>query len=99
MLWDSLLAYLLVKWSETEYGKGGYVPVLILVLFIDAAHESGSGRKHLVDKDEDGLLGRELDALTDNINELADGEVGRHQVLLFVDRSDIALLDLLANDL
>jgi hypothetical protein len=30
---------------------------------------------------------------------LTDCEVGRHQVLLLVDRSDIALLDLLADDL
>lgn len=69
------------------------------MFLINATHESSGWRENLIHEDEDGLLGRELDALTDNVNELADGEVGRHQVLLFIDRSDIALLDLLANDL
>lgn len=76
-----------------------HVPVLVLVLLINATHEGSGGRKDLIDEDEDGLLGRKLDALTDNVNELADGEVGWHQVLLFIDGSDIAFLDLLADDL
>lgn len=50
--------------------------VMYLMLFVDAAHECGSGRQHLINEDEDCLLWGELDALADNINELADGEVG-----------------------
>lgn len=75
------------------------VPVLILVFLVDAAHESGRWGKHLVDEDEDGLLGGELDALADDVDELTDGQIGRNKVLLLVDRRDITLLDLFANDL
>lgn len=77
----------------------GNSPILILVLLVDAAHERSGGRQNLIDEDEDGLLRGELDSLADNIDELTDCEVGRHQVLLLVDRSDVALLDLLADDL
>lgn len=73
--------------------------VLILVLLVYRAHKSGCGRQDLVDEDEDGLLGRQLNALADNVDELANGEVGGNQVLLLVDGRDIGLLDLLANNL
>nr|GFD56530.1 hypothetical protein [Tanacetum cinerariifolium] len=53
--------------------------VLILVLLVYRAHKSGCGRQDLIDKDEDGLLGRQLDALANNIDELADSEVGGDQ--------------------
>lgn len=69
------------------------------MLFVDAAHERGGGWQDLVDEDEDGLLGRQLDALADDVDKLADGEVCRYQVLLLVDGRDVALLDLLADDL
>ena len=54
---------------------------------------------YLVDEDEDGLLRRELDALADDIYELANGEVCWDEVLLLVDSCDVRLLDLLADDL
>lgn len=73
--------------------------VLVLVLLVNAAHEGGSGRQDLIDEDEDGLLGAELDALADNVDELSNGEIGGHQVLLLVDCGDIRLLDLFADDL
>jgi hypothetical protein len=69
------------------------------VLLVDAAHEGGGGRQDLVDEDEDGLLRGEFDAFADDVDKLADGEVCWYQVLLLVDRGDVALLDLLANDL
>jgi hypothetical protein len=51
--------------------------VLILVLLVDAAHE-GSGRgQDLIDEDEDGLLGAELDPLANNVDELPNGQIGR----------------------
>lgn len=77
---------------------GGDVPILVLVLLVDAAHEGGGGRQDLVDEDEDGLLGGQLDALADDVDELADGEVCGHEVLLLVDGRDVRLLDLLADD-
>lgn len=73
--------------------------VLILVLFVDAAHESRSGWQNFVNEDEDGLLGAELDALADDIDELADGQICGDEILLLVDSSDVRLLDLFADDL
>jgi len=78
---------------------GANVPVVILVLLVDARHQGGSGRQDLVDEDEDGLLGRQLDALADNVDELADGQIGGDKVLLLIDRRDVALFDLLADNL
>lgn len=69
------------------------------MLLIDAAHESGRGRKHFVDKDEDGLLGRELDALPDDIAKLSDGQVRRDKILFLVYRSDVGLFHLFADNL
>jgi len=69
------------------------------VLLVDGAHLGGRRRQDLVHKDEDGFLRRKLDALADDVNELADGEVGWHQVLLLVDGRNVGLFDLLANDL
>jgi hypothetical protein len=48
-----------------------------LVFLVYGAHQGGGGRQDLVDEDEDGLLRRQLNALTDDVDELADGEVGR----------------------
>ena len=59
------------------------------MLFVDAAHEGSSWWQNLVDEDKDGLFWRELDALANNVDELADSEVGRDQVLLLVDGRDI----------
>lgn len=69
------------------------------MLSIDAAHERRRGGEDLIDEDEDGLLGRELDALPDNVDELAYGKICGNKVLLLVNRGDVALLDLLADDL
>lgn len=68
------------------------------MLFVDAAHESSRWGQDLIDEDEDGLLGGELDSLADNVDELAYGKVGGDEIFLLVDGGDIALLDLLTND-
>lgn len=75
------------------------VPVLILVFLVDAAHEGGRWGKHLVNEDEDGLLGGELDSLADDVDELTNGQIGGDKVLLLVDGRDVTLLDLFANNL
>lgn len=72
--------------------------ILVLVLLVDAAHERSSRWQHLIHEDEDGLLWAQLDALADDIDELADGEIRRDEVLLLIDGSDIGLLDFLADD-
>ena len=74
-------------------------PILILVLLVDAAHQRSGRWQDLIDEDEDGLLGRELDALADDVDELPDGEVGRHQVLLLVDGCDVGFFDFFADHL
>lgn len=82
--------------------KGGSwecLPILVLVLLVDGRHQRGGWREDLINEDEDGLIGGQLDALADDVDELADGEVCWHQVLLLVDGGDVALLNLLADDL
>lgn len=69
------------------------------MLLVDAAHQGRCWGKDLIDKDEDGLLGRELDALADDVDKLADSQVGGDEVLLLVDSRDITLLDLLTDNL
>jgi hypothetical protein len=76
----------------------GHIPIFILMLLINRAHERSSRRQNLIDEDEDRLLGGQLDALADNVDELAHGQVGWHKVLLLVDGRDVAFLDLLADD-
>ena len=67
------------------------------MLLVNRAHKRSSRRQDFIDEDEDGLLGGQLDALADYVDELADGEVCGHQILLLVDSGDITFLDLLAN--
>ena len=67
--------HLIRSWKGS---RGSNVPVLVLVLLVDGRHQRSGGWQHLVDEDEDGLLGRELDALADYVDELAYGEVGGH---------------------
>lgn len=69
------------------------------MLLVDAAHQRGCWRENLVDEDEDGLLRRKLDTLTDDVDELAYRQVRRDQVLLLVDGCDVALLYFFADDL
>lgn len=69
------------------------------MLFVDAAHQRGGGRKHLVDEDKDRFLRRQLDALANHVHKLADGEICGHQVFLLVDGGDVGFLDLFTNDL
>ncbi len=68
------------------------------MLLVDAAHQRCSRRQDLINENEDGLLWGELYPLPDDIDELANGEVSRDQVLLLVDSRDIRLLDLLADN-
>lgn len=69
------------------------------MLLVDGAHQSCGRWQDFIDKDEDGLLRGELDALADDIDELTDSQVGRDEVLLLVDSGNVGLLNLLADDL
>ena len=59
------------------------------VLLIDGAHERSCRWQDLIDEDKDGFLGRELDALANNIDKLTDSEIGGYQVLFLVDGSNV----------
>lgn len=59
------------------------------MLFVNGAHQRSSRRQDLVDEDENGFFGRELDALTDDVDKLADCEVCGDQILLLVDGGDV----------
>jgi hypothetical protein len=45
------------------------------VLLVYGTHECCCGRQYLIDEYEDGLLRRELDALTDYVDELANRQI------------------------
>ena len=68
------------------------------MLLVDAAHQRGGRRQHLIDEDEDGLFRAELDAFTDDVDELSDRQVGGDEVFLLVDGCYVRLLHLLADD-
>lgn len=69
------------------------------MFLVDAGHKRGGWWQDLVHEDEDGLLRGELDALADDVDKLADGEIGWDEILLLVDGGDLRLLNLLADDL
>lgn len=67
------------------------------MFLVNAAHQRSRRREDLIDEDEDGLLRRKLDALADDVDELANGEVGGDEILLLVDRGDVGFFDLFAD--
>lgn len=69
------------------------------MLLVNTAHQRCSRRKHLIDKDENRLFGRQLDALADHVHELADGEICGDEVFLLIDGCDVGFLDFFADDL
>ena len=71
--------------------------ILILVFFVHTAHQRCRGRQDFIDEDEDGFLRAKLDAFADDIDELADSEVGGDKVLLLVDGGDVGFLDFFAD--
>ncbi len=75
--------------EENDDSRDVQETILVLVFLVDGAHQRRRRRQHLVDEDEDGLFRRQLDALADDIDELADGQVGGDQVLLLVDGGDV----------
>ena len=69
------------------------------MLLVDAAHQRRGRGQDLIDEDEDGLLRRKLDALADDVDELAHGQVGGDQILLLVDGRDVGFLHFFADHL
>jgi len=75
----------------------GDIPILILMLLINRAHQRRSRGQHLIHEDKDGLLGAQLDALADYVDELAYGEIGGDEIFFLVDSRNIGLFDFLAD--
>jgi len=48
------------------------------MLLIDGAHKSGGRWEDLIYENEDGLLWRELDSLSNDIDKLPDGQILRN---------------------
>lgn len=69
------------------------------MLLVDAAHQSRCWGQDLVDKDENGLLGRQLNALANDVNKLSDSKIRGYKILFLVDGGNVALLYLFADDL
>ena len=69
--------------------------VRYVVYLVEGSHGGGGGREGVVDEEEEGVLGPEADPLADEEVELADGEVGRHEVLLLVEVAQPRLRGLL----
>uniref|UniRef100_A0A7S0DNS9 Uncharacterized protein n=1 Tax=Amorphochlora amoebiformis TaxID=1561963 RepID=A0A7S0DNS9_9EUKA len=92
--------FLSLKGTKSAFSAVGDIEeaIVILMLLIDLGHHSTSGREGIVYKDEDGFLRRQLNALSDHINELADGEIRRDQVLLLVNVDNIALFGLFTDN-
>lgn len=73
MFWGKMLSARSVTLHKRRgLDKRGRLPIFVLVLFVDRGHERGCWWEDLVDKDEDGLVGGQLDALADDVDELAD---------------------------
>merc|ERR1719399_2192493 len=60
-------------------------PVLVALLLVDGAHEADLRREGVVDEDEDRLVLRDRDPLPDHVDELADRQIHRDEVLALVD--------------
>jgi len=72
--------------------------VLILVILVDLRHQRCCWREGIVDEDEDGLFGFQLDSLSDHIHKLANRQIGWNEVFFLVNVRDIAVGCLFRND-
>lgn len=80
-------------------GVGNVQEIVLLVMFlVQGAHGSRCWWNDVVHKEEEGILGTQVDALANEEVELTDGQVGRHQVLLLVQITDARLGSLLDDD-
>jgi len=69
------------------------------VFVINGAHECRRGRKDFINKDENSLFRGKFDPFANDIAELSDCQVGGNEVLFLIDRRDIGLFNLLADNL
>jgi len=60
----------------------------LLVLLIDGAHKSCGGWENFIHENEDGLLRREFDSLSDNIDKLSHGQILCNIRLVYVPKGE-----------
>ena len=68
------------------------------MLLVDVRHLHCSRREFVVDENEYRRIRSELDALADDVNELTDRQVRRHQVIVLVDVCNRSLVALFGDD-
>ena len=71
--------------------------IFVLLLLVHRRHKGGVRWDSIGAKEEQGLLGRELNPLSDNVVKLPDGKIGRYKIFFLVDFGNIAPISLLAN--
>ena len=89
----------LLCWKFSSNVRDVQEAIFVFVLLVNTAHQSCRWRQDLIHEDENGLFGAELNALSDDIYELADSEICRNQILLLVDGGDVGFLDFFADHL
>lgn len=72
--------------------------VFVVVFLVQRSHGGRRGWDHVVDEEEEGIFGSQMDALPDEEVELAHGEVRRHQVLLLVEVTETSSRGFLDDD-
>lgn len=55
-------------------------PVIVFMFIVDGRHEGSRRGQHVVDEDEDRLFRAELDALSNHVHKLTDGEVSWDEI-------------------
>jgi len=62
--------------------------IFFVVFLVKRSHGGAGWWNHVVDEEEEGVLGSKVDPFSNEEIELADGQVGRYQIFLFVQVSD-----------
>ena len=99
---EVVVLVMFLQTNRQEYVKRHERPVHSEVAasnLIQRSHGGTRRRNHVVDEEEEGVLGAQLNALSDEKVELANRQVGWNQVLLLVQISNPCLRCLLDDDL
>jgi len=70
--------------------------ILVLLFLVDGRHQSRVGRNRIRTKQKEGLFGRQLDALSNDVMKLPHGQVCRYQIFFLVDIGNVGSIGLFA---
>jgi len=62
--------------------------IFFVVFLVEGSHGGAGWGNDVVDEEEECVLGSQMDPLSDEEVELSDGQIGRDQILLFVQVAD-----------